>query len=447
MADPLSQLGVALQAALDQELTKALTLATGTANTLPDALQGAGHTLVLTGTVLPQITAGTDPSQVVVQTSAGQVSLTLDTATASLPKGAITLVVQPALPGALPAVSLLAQRPPAAAPVTQTDAAGTAQTQLALPQVQAAIPVLAAGQTITATLLPNAVTQAPPVPTQPSQVPASASPGQSQSAPVQPTATLLQIAVRPADAAPPGPDYVTLPRQAYLTVGAVPEDDAAEAVQEPGTQPANTPAPLAQPGQIALQSNAPSPASTLAAPVTPSSVSLPGQSEAVIAAPPTTPAAGPTLVQLVDESPPPSISVVAPPGTAYAAQPQTASFLVLQVTSAADAEAAQSAPTVPPGTAAPPASATSEPEAAAAQTAQSSAEPPFTATVLAQTATRQPLLASPQGGLLLSRPAAVEIGAQVTLQRVAQAPVQAAGSAAAGPGPRSADTRRRQPRE
>ena len=394
-----------VQAGLTQELITALANS-GTVTDLPDSLQDASGPVVLNGTVASQT-----QDQAVVKTAAGPVNVTLDNQ-ALLPRGTLTLVLQPGDGTQPPRVSFLTQAPAQMAPApqappqqAQTPAAASSSGALpsGSPQPLTTTPgatgmatpaSLSPGQTIQATLLPAATApSALPVPeTQEfamalfsgAALPGPALAAGTLPAPASSMATGQTAVPGPTPAPPLGvtPPPSTPQQETQQDLGQQGSQDQGQYSGQ--QQPGQSPAALLQEALSTGFTANPVPASASGVPqdtAEEDDPSLPaGQDVRPGAAPPA-------------QQPMPQAGIQS--SFAQALPPASASFTVLSAQSPSGA--------LPAGA--------------------------FTATVIANTSSGQALLATPAGVMLTSVPVATPVGTAVTLQRVDTPPGLPAGAA------------------
>jgi hypothetical protein len=447
MTDSVSNLGAALQASLDNQLLKAISQVTGIVSNLPGNAENPSSPLVLSGTIIPQPPSAT-PGQVTVQTSQGQLNISLNDPAASLPKGTVSVFVQPGSP---PTATIVAQNPSTPTPVqltpntvqatpdTATNAAQAASLQ-SVAVATTAIPVLAAGQIVTATVLPpltQSLPATPALPPAPAPAAVSAQAASAAATPAPPTGTLILTAVNPADGTPSGPAYVpnaTVP-------GGLPGTSLAtdpEIVEQPAGQ---------QQGQVQAQlqtlpagsnvTSAPVPAQAASEEAVPvSNTALPAPQPGTGLPVPAGPSFSPTAAQLQS-----SAMLATPvPVSAAAVTSEIQSFLVLKVSPPTvedepDVTEETNTDQAPASATASPGANTAAASTGSAYTPVANAFPqgqPFTATVVAQSQANQPLLSSAGAALLLTQPAQATPGSEVMLQRVTTP--QQTGQASSQPG-------------
>jgi hypothetical protein len=376
MAEILTEAAAALQTALDGALTKLLVVATGNAVSLPPSIADTGKPLVLSGTVVPPAAGSSSTgsqSQLSIQTSAGQVTVSLDSPLAQPPRGTVAVAIQPGSP---PTATILAPTAQQAAQTAASPQAVSAQDAVNLSvqtvaQSASALPPLLIGQVVAAVVIPVA---------DPGLVQHASTPttGVLPIAPVAATGSgtqaklgsdiILPNAIAPSQAGSSGSALVD--RRFNPDQGASGQEEDAEegaGAEEATSSPAAaSPAPLPPPQTSAFA------ATLLASAEADEPVQTPGQ--------------------------PLAYSFQAAQG---AAQPQR--FVILNIVGPEQEPAQVSS------------------QAAVATRLVNTADDPVETTVVAQTSTGQPVLAARSQTLVMTEPASVAIGAQVTLRPLAQA--------------------------
>ena len=259
-----SSLGIAMQAALDSLLIKAVSQIPATVTSLPDTLQLGTRAQILSGTVLPQI-PGNPAGQATIQTGAGPITVSLADPSVALPKGVVNLVLQSGNPPAATIFVPASSQPVQAAPLAIASQAAVQQSVQAA--AEAPLPPLAVGQVVTAIVLPAlspALGDQQPATSAAMPAIPTAFAGSGTAAPL-PSGTVLQSAVAPIQAGSSSSAPADYPQAEELVspAGLTPPATLPQATQQfvilaitanagpAGTPTANNPVPdVAVPGTL-----------------------------------------------------------------------------------------------------------------------------------------------------------------------------------------------------